>query len=149
MTLATNTHSDYGWFYNIIQAQTLVLGFGIIQRQDPWARLIEYSRPVHAPQQFCNLYYGKYSQIRDLERYVKNQWKQKLSDLFSDEKLEWFDPKWKVELVDLEKFVEQQILDYPYDTIKKVKKQFLPFTLNDQGLFDNININPDYFGKHT
>jgi hypothetical protein len=145
MTLATSIPSDTGWFYNIIQAQTLVLGFGILSRQDPYDRLIEYSRPVHAPQQFCNLYYGKYSEIRNLERYVKNQWKDKLSDLFSDEKLEWFDPDAKVELKDLEHFVETAIVEYPYETIKKVKSKFIPFTLDNQGLFKNIEINPDYF----
>jgi hypothetical protein len=145
MTLATSTHSDYGWFYNIIQAQTLVLGFGILSREDPYDRLIEYSRPVHAAQQFCNLYYGRYSEIRNLERYVKNQWKDKLSDLFSDEKLEWFAPESKVELSDLEIFVETAIIDYPYETIKKVKKNFIPFTLDNQGLFKNIDIKPDFF----
>jgi hypothetical protein len=145
MTSVTTIPSDYGWFYNIIQAQTLVLGFGISSRNDPYDRLIEYSRPVHAAQQFCNLYYGKYSEIRNLERYVKNQWKEKLSDLFSDEKMEWFDPEWKIELSDLEKFVETAIIEYPYDTIRKVKKQFIPFTLDNQDLFKNIRINPDYF----
>ena len=145
MTLVTSIPSDYGWFYNIIQAQSLVLGFGISSRDDPYDRLIEYSRPVHAAQQFCNLYYGKYSEIRNLERYIKNQWKEKLSDLFSDEKMEWFDPEWKIELSDLEKFVETSIIEYPYDTIRKVKKQFIPFTLDNQGLFKNIRTNPDYF----
>lgn len=145
MTSVTSIPSDCGWFYNIIQAQTLVLGFGILSRDDPYDRLIEYSRPVHARQQFCNLYYGKYSEIRNLERYVKNQWKEKLSDLFSDEKLEWFDPDAKVELRDLEIFVETAIVEYPYDTIKKVKRKFIPFTLDNQGLFKNIDLNPDFF----
>lgn len=145
MTFKTNTNSENGWFYNIIQAQTLVLGFGITSRSDPYDRLIEYSRPVCAAQQFCNLYYGNFKQIRDLERYVKNQWGEYLSDMFSDDRLEWFDPKHQIELKQLEQFVEQRIVEYPYDTIKKVKKVYTPFTLDDQGFFSKIDTNPDFF----
>ena len=89
--MLTTIHSDNGWFYNIIQAQTLVLGYGITSRADPWDRLMEYSRSCAAPQQFCNLYYGNIRQIRDLERYVKRQWNKFRLDEFSDEKLEWLD----------------------------------------------------------
>ena len=137
--------SDYAWFYNIIQAQTLVLGYGITTREDPWERLMEYSRSVAAKQQFCNLYYGKVSQIKDLERYVKSQWNKFRLDEFSDKKLEWLDPKHKIEVSDLENFVAERIVNYPYDTIRKVKKEFVPFSVDNQGLFANINSNPDFY----
>jgi hypothetical protein len=143
--MSTTILSDYSWFYNIIQAQTLVLGYGITTRPDPWDRVMEYSRSCAAKQQFCNLYYGKTRQIQDLERYVKSQWNKYRLDEFSYKKLEWIDPKWKIELIDLENFVADQILNYPYDTIKKVKKEFLPFSVDNQGAFQNININPDFF----
>jgi hypothetical protein len=143
--MSTITHSDYGWFYNIIQAQTLVLGYGITSRQDPWDRLMEYSRSCAAPQQFCNLYYGNIRQIRDLERYVKRQWNKFRLDEFSDEKLEWLDPKHKIELIDLEKFVADRIKNYPYDTIRKVKREFVPFSVDNQGLFDTINTNSNKY----
>lgn len=143
--MSTTTVSDTAWFYNIIQAQTLVLGYGITTRQDPWERLMEYSRSVASPQVFCNLYYGNVRQIRDLERYVKNQWKKYRMDFFSDEKLEWLDPKYKIELKDLENFVAERIINYPYDSIKMVKNDFLPFSVNNQGLFDQIDYKPDYF----
>lgn len=143
--MSVTAHSDYGWFYNIIQAQTLVLGYGITSRFEPWERLIEYSRPVAAPQTFCNLYYGNMREIRDLERYVKNQWSKYRMDSFSNEKLEWLDPKWGINLIDLEDFVAEQIINYPYDTVKIVKKQFMPFTLDNAGLFSTIHTNPDFF----
>jgi hypothetical protein len=137
--------SDYAWFYNITQAQTLVLGYGITRREDPWERLMEYSRSVAAKQQFCNLYYGKASQIKDLERYVKSQWNKFRLDEFSDKKLEWLDPKHKIEVSDLETFVAERIVNYPYDTIRKVKKEFVPFSVDNQGRFASINSNPDFF----
>lgn len=143
--MSTTIHSNYGWFYNIIQSHTLVLGYGITSRQDPWERLMEYSRSCSAKQEFCNLYYGKISEIRDLERYVKKQWNKYRLDEFSDEKLEWLDPIHKIELIDLEILVANQIINYPYSSIKKVKKHFLPFSVDNQGLFDTININPDKF----
>lgn len=137
--------SENSWLYIIVQAQTLVLGYGITTREDPWDRLMEYSRSVAAPQQFCNLYYGKVSQIKDLERYVKSQWNKYRLDEFSDRKLEWLDPKWKIEVVDLENFVADQIINYPYDTIRKVKKEFMPFSVDNQGRFSNITTSPDMF----
>jgi hypothetical protein len=143
--MSTTILSDYSWFYNIIQAQTLVLGYGITTRADPWDRVMEYSRSCAAKQQFCNLYYGKTRQIIDLERYVKSQWNKYRLDEFSDRKLEWLDPKWKIEIIDLENFVADQIINYPYDTIRKVKKEFLPFSVDNQGIFQSINTNPDFF----
>jgi len=106
---------------------------------------MEYSRSCAAPQQFCNLYYGNFRQIRDLERYVKRQWNKFRLDEFSDDKLEWLDPKFKIEVVDLEKFIADRVINYPYDTIRKVKKEFIPFSVDSQGLFDLISLNPDKF----
>lgn len=143
--MSTITPSNYGWFYNIIHSHTLKLGYGITSRQDPWDRLMEYSRSCGAGQQFCNLYYGKISEIRDLERYVKKQWYRYRLDEFSDEKLEWLDPVHKIELIDLEILVAEQILNYPYLSIKKVKKEFTPFSVDNQGLFETIIINPNKF----
>lgn len=143
--MSINILSDTGWFYNIIQSHTIVVGYGITTRQDPWERLMEYSRSCASAQKFCNLYYGNVRQIRDLERYVKRQWNKYRLDEFSDEKLEWLDPKFNIDIEDLENFVAERILNYPYDTIRKIKKQFLPFSIYDQGLFNNISIDPDYF----
>ena len=111
--------SDYAWFYNIIQAQTLVLGYGITTREDPWDRVMEYSRSVAAKQQFCNLYYGKVSQIKDLERNVKTQWNKFRLDEFSDKKLEWLDPKWKIELIEKMNPKWMDLYDDPLDISSK------------------------------
>ena len=137
-------NSDYGWFYNIIQAQTLVLGYGITLRELPIDRLLEYSNAVAAPQSFVNLYYGQKHQIKDLERYVKTEWSEYRLEL-SNDKLEWLDPKWKINLRDLEVFVADRIVNYPYDTIKRVKAKFVPYTINNPNLFLTVQSNPDYF----
>ena len=142
--MSPTTLSNYGWFYNIIQAQTLVLGYGITLRDLPVDRLLEYSNHAAAPQQFCNLYYGEAHQIKDLERYVKNEWREYRLEL-SNEKLEWLDPVHGINLKDLENFVADRIINYPYDTIRKVKSKYLPFTIHSPLLFSNINSNPDMF----
>lgn len=142
--MLVTTLSNYGWFYNIIQAQTLVLGYGITLRDLPVDRLLEYSNHVAAPQQFCNLYYGDIHQIKDLERYVKKEWAEYRLEL-SNDKLEWLDPVHGINLKDLENFVADRIVNYPYDTIRKVKPKFLPFTINNPLLFSNINSNPEMF----
>jgi hypothetical protein len=142
--MSATTLSNYGWFYNIIQAQTLVLGYGITLRELPIDRLLEYSNHAAAPQQFVNLYYGEGHQIKDLERYVKNEWREYRLEL-SNEKLEWLDPVHGINLSDLENFVADRIVNYPYDTIKKVKSKFLPFTINSPYLFSNIKSNPDFY----
>lgn len=142
--MSVTTHYEYGWFYNIIQAQTLVLGYGITLRELPIDRLLEYSNHAAAPQQFVNLYYGEAHQIKDLERYVKKEWKEYRLEL-SNEKLEWLDPVHKINLKDLEKIVKDRILGYPYDTIKKVKAKYLPFTINNPALFSNIKSNPSQY----
>ena len=142
--MSATTLSNYGWFYNIIQAQTLVLGYGITLREQPVDRLLEYSNHAAAAQQFINLYYGDIHQIRALERYVKKQWSEYRLEL-SNEKLEWLDPKWGINLKDLETLVADRIVNNPYDTIRKVKSKFLPYTINHPNLFLNINTNPDYF----
>lgn len=139
--MSATLNSDFSWFYNIVQSHTLVLGYGITTRPDPWNRLIEYSRSCASPQQFCNLYYGNTNQIKDLERYVKSQWNKYRLDEFSDKKLEWLDPKHKLNISDLEYLVESRIINYPYESIKKVKSKFLPFSIDNQGLFDDINLN--------
>lgn len=142
--MSETTLSNYGWFYNIVQAQTLVLGYGITLRDQPVDRLLEYSNHAAAAQQFINLYYGDVHQIKALERYVKKQWSEYRLEL-SNEKLEWLDPKWGINLKDLEDMVADRIVNNPYDTIRKVKSKFLPYTINHPNLFDNINSNPDYF----
>ena len=79
------------------------------------------------------------------ERYVKTQWNKYRLDEFSDKKLEWLDPQWNIEVPDLENFVADRIINYPYDTIRKVKKEFMPFSVDNQGRFANINMTPDFF----
>lgn len=137
--------SDNSWMYIIVQAQTLVLGYGITTRTEPADRLLEYSRAVAAPQTFVDLYYGSTEQIRDLENFVKTEWRRFRMSLFSDKKLEWIDPKHGIDIEDLQNFIANAVVNYPYDTIKKVKPQFLPYMIEHAGMFATIDQNPDRF----
>lgn len=65
--------------------------------------------------------------------------------LFSDKKLEWLDPKYNIDIEDLQYFIANAIVNYPYDTIKKVKPQFLPYMIEHAGMFSTIDSNPDKF----
>ena len=137
--------SNDSWLYIIVQAQTLVLGYGITTRADPAERLLEYSRPVASPQTFIDLYYGSTEQIRDLENFIKTEWKRFRMGIFSDKKLEWLDPKHNIDIEDLQHFIANAIVNYPYDSIKKIKPQFLPFMIEHAGMFSTIDLNPDRF----
>jgi hypothetical protein len=131
--------------YIIVQAQTLVLGYGITTRANPADRLLEYSRPVAAPQTFVDLYYGQTAQITDLESFIKTEWARFRMKLFSDKKLEWLDPKHNIDIEDLQHFIANVVVNYPYDTVKKVKPQFLPYTIENENLFAAIDAVPEKF----
>jgi hypothetical protein len=103
-----------------------------------------YCNPSAEKQVFCHMYYGKYSQIVALERHLKNQWKDKLLVLF-DEKLEWFDPKHKIDGKQITKFVEDRCKTV-YPEIYRVKKEYLPFSPSK--VFKDIKDNPDSFLEH-
>ena len=137
--------SDNSWLYIIVQAQTLVLGYGITTRADPADRLLEYSRPVAAPQTFVDLYYGQTEQITALESFIKTEWARFRMKLFSDKKLEWLDPKHNIDIEDLQHFIANVVVNYPYDTVKKVKPQFLPYTIENANLFAAIDAVPEKF----
>lgn len=137
--------SDNSWMYIIVQAQTLVLGYGITTRAEPADRLLEYSRAVASPQTFVDLYYGSTEQIKDLENFVKTEWRRFRMSLFSDKRLEWLDPKYNIDIEDLQYFIANAVVNYPYDTIKKVKPQFLPYMIEHAGTFSTIDQNPDHF----
>jgi hypothetical protein len=137
--------SDNSWMYIIVQAQTLVLGYGITTRANPADRLLEYSRPVAAPQTFVDLYYGQTAQITDLESFIKTEWARFRMKLFSDKKLEWLDPKHNIDIEDLQHFIANVVVNYPYDTVKKVKPQFLPYTIENENLFAAIDAVPEKF----
>ena len=137
--------SDNSWLYVIVQAQTLVLGYGITTRDDPAERLLEYSRPVAAPQTFVDLYYGQTEQVTALESFIKSEWGRFRMKLFSDKRLEWLDPKYNIDVEDLQHFIANAIINYPFGTIKKIKPQFLPFMIEHAGLFSAIDSNPTHF----
>ena len=118
---------DCSWFYILELSHNNIKGFGITTSAE--RRLKKgYCYPSASIQTFCNLYYGKRSQIQALERWFKNQYRSDLLVLI-DRKLEWIDPK--SELNDLQKMIkiiEDRIVSCNYTEIYRIKKEHLPFS---------------------
>jgi hypothetical protein len=122
-----------------------IKGFGITTNAERRLRK-GYSYPSASIQTFCNLYYGKRSQIEALERWFKNEYRSELLVLI-DRKLEWIDPK--SELNDLRKIVktiEDRIISSNYTEIYRIKKDFLPFSPSK--IFKDIKDTPELYLEH-
>lgn len=133
---------DCSWFYILELSHNNIKGFGITTSAE--RRLKKgYCYPSASIQTFCNLYYGKRSQIEALERWFKNQYRSELLVLI-DRKLEWIDPK--SDLNDLEKMVktiEDRIISCNYTEIYRIKKEYLPFSPSK--IFKDIKDKPNTF----
>jgi hypothetical protein len=118
---------DCSWFYILELSHNNIKGFGITTSAE--RRLKKgYCYPSASIQTFCNLYYGKRSQIQALERWFKNQYRSDLLVLI-DRKLEWIDPN--SDLNDLQKMIkiiEDRIVSCNYTEIYRIKKEYLPFS---------------------
>ena len=133
---------DCSWFYILELSHNNIKGFGITTSAE--RRLKKgYCYPSASIQTFCNLYYGKRSQIQALERWFKNQYRSDLLVLI-DRKLEWIDPN--SDLYDLQKMVkiiEDRILSCNYTEIYRIKKEHLPFSPGKA--FKDIKDKPNEF----
>jgi hypothetical protein len=118
---------DCSWFYILELSHNNIKGFGITTSAE--RRLKKgYCYPSASIQTFCNLYYGKRSQIQALERWFKNQYRSDLLVLI-DRKLEWIDPN--SDLNDLQKMIkiiEDRIVSCNHTEIYRIKKEHLPFS---------------------
>jgi predicted GIY-YIG superfamily endonuclease len=133
------------WFYIIKTSHNDTLGFGITTHLAK--RLVDgYCNPSAAKQEFALLYYGENLHINQLEKYVKRYYfKQRLN--FTNtrtRKLEWIDPIHKVSMQDLVDVVEDRITGFPLP-IKRIRKKFLPFTIEKSSIFDTMSDNSDLF----
>jgi hypothetical protein len=129
-----------GWFYILTLSFNGTLGFGITLGLS--RRLQKgYCNPTASRQVFSHLYYGKYSQIIGLERYIKNQWGDKRLILFN-ERLEWFDPVHRITDDALVQFLEGRC-QVRYPDIYRVKSDHLPFSPGDH--FKDIKERPNHF----
>lgn len=138
--LKFNLQGQCGWFYIIQLSHNGKWGFGITL--NPESRLRKgYCNPSAEKQSFAHLYYGKYTQIRALERHLKNQWNDKMLILYK-EKLEWIDPKHNITGKEIKKFVEDRCKAV-YPEIYKIKEKYLPFEPNNQ--FKHIKDDPNEF----
>lgn len=135
--------SRCGWFYIIQLSHNGKWGFGITMGLEGRLRK-GYCNPSAEKQEFCHLYYGKYSQIVALERHLKNQWKDKLLVLF-DNKLEWLDPKHNLNGQDIINLIEPRAKAV-YPEIYRVKQEYLPFT--PCKVFKDIKDDPEKFLEH-
>ena len=142
MSKAITLTGDCSWFYILELSHNNIKGFGITTSAE--RRLKKgYCYPSASIQTFCNLYYGKKSQIEALERWFKNQYRSELLVLI-DRKLEWIDPK--SDLNDLEKMIktiEDRMVSCNYTEIYRIKKEHLPFSPSK--VFKDIKDKPNEF----
>lgn len=138
--LKINLQSKCGWFYIIQLSHNGKWGFGITLNVESRLRK-GYCNPSAEKQTFKHLYYGSYTQIRALERHLKNQWNKKMLVLYN-EKLEWFDPKHNLTDNDIVDFVEDRIKAV-YPEIYRVKSEHLPF--EPSNYFKNIKDEPEKY----
>lgn len=133
---------DCSWFYMLELLHNKIKGFGITSNAE--RRLCKgYCYPSASIQTFCNLYYGKRSQIQAIERWFKNQYRSELLVLI-DRKLEWIDPNSELnELQKMIKTIEDRIVACNYSEIYRIKKEYLPFSPSK--IFKGINDDPDKF----
>jgi len=133
---------ECSWFYMLELSHNKIKGFGITKNAEQ--RLCKgYCYPSASIQTFCNLYYGKRSQIQALERWFKNEYRSELLVLI-DRKLEWIDPN--SELDDLQKMIkiiEDRILACNYTEIYRVKSKYLPY--QPSKYFAEVKNDPDRF----
>jgi hypothetical protein len=130
------------WFYLIELDYNYKKGFGITTNEERRLRK-GYCYPSASIQRFCNLYYGKRSQIQALERWFKNEYGSECLILV-DKKLEWIDPR--SELNDLQKIVdiiENRIRVAGYSEVYRIKKKHLPYEPSNH--FKNIVSDADRF----
>ena len=133
---------DSSWFYLLELSHNKTKGFGITTNAERRLRK-GYCYPSASIQTFCNLYYGKRSQIEALERWFKKEYRSELLVLI-DRKLEWVRPT--SELNDLQKIIqilEDRIVACNYTEIYRVKAKHLPFQPNKY--FADIKNDPDKF----
>jgi len=135
-------NGDCSWFYLLELSHNKIKGFGITTNAERRLRK-GYCYPSASIQTFCNLYYGKRSQIEALERWFKKEYRSELLVLI-DRKLEWINPN--SELNNLEKIIqiiEDRIVVCNYTEIYRVKANHLPFQPNKH--FALIKNDPDKF----
>lgn len=132
-----------GWFYIIFHTLSKSWGFGITINEESRLRK-GYCNPSNSRQEFCMMYYGDYQQITDLERHLKNEWKEYMSILY-EERLEWIDPVKYPEITgeDIQNFCENRIYHYPYNNVYRVKAEHLPY--KPSKYFKNIKTEPDTY----
>jgi predicted GIY-YIG superfamily endonuclease len=133
------------WFYIIKTSHNNTLGFGITIHLSK--RLVDgYCNPSAAKQEFSKLYYGENLHINQLEKYIKRVYNSKRLNFTNTRtrKLEWIDPKFDVSIEELIERVEDRIAGDSLP-IKRIKSQFLPYTLDNTDIFKTIDENPKLF----
>jgi hypothetical protein len=131
-----------GWFYIIQLSYNGIWGFGITRGIEHRLRN-GYCNPSCSKQEFSHLYYGDYTQITEIERHLKNEWREYRHSLFSGNKLEWIDPKFDITGDDIKSFCENRIYHYPHDKVFSVKAEHLPYSPGKY--FKTINDEPESF----
>jgi len=136
---------DCSWFYMLELSHNQTKGFGITTNAERRLRK-GYCYPSASIQTFCNLYYGKRSQIAALERWFKKEYRSELLVLI-DKKLEWINPNSELnELEKMVKTIEDRIISSNYTEIYRVKREYLPFSPGK--VLKDIKDSPEIFLEH-
>jgi hypothetical protein len=101
------------------------LGFGVCAT--PGKRLQDYVAHSACVQEFACLYYGDKTDIDALEDHIKNAWMNIRLNINGKWKWEWIDTASGKTVQDLVNLVDAKIKGHPMLSVRKLKKELLPF----------------------
>jgi len=113
------------FLYIILTKHNNILGFGVCAV--PGKRLQDYVAHSASKQEFACLYYGNKTEIDALEQYIKNEWMNIRLDINGKWKWEWIDPMSGKTVQNLIDLVDEKIKGHPMTSVRKLKKDLLPF----------------------
>ncbi len=113
------------FLYIMLTKHNNTLGFGVCAT--PGKRLQDYVAHSACKQEFACLYYGDKTEIDALEDYIKNEWMDIRLDINGKWKWEWIDPSSGKTVQDIVKLVDDKIKGHPMRSVRKLKKELLPF----------------------
>ena len=113
------------FLYIMLTKHNNTLGFGVCAT--PGKRLQDYVAHSACVQEFACLYYGDKTDIDALEDHIKNAWMNIRLNINGKWKWEWIDPASGKTVQDLTDLVDAKIKGHPMLSVRKLKKDLLPF----------------------
>ena len=113
------------FLYIMLTKHNNTLGFGVCAT--PGKRLQDYVAHSACVQEFACLYYGDKTDIDALEDHIKNAWMNIRLNINGKWKWEWIDTASGKTVQDLVNLVDAKIKGHPMLSVRKLKKELLPF----------------------